>query len=103
VRVTSAGSGRARATQHHQTTGGVALVHSESESTPCSSTATTTSPPARRFRVEWGDDVLRSIGAWRSATHREMNGSTATGTSADPKLTAAGKAPTLNDASKLSR
>ena len=63
--------------------------------------AATVLPPDERPVIKWNGKIYSSLSAWRSAAGKEQTGSLATGMSVDPKLNAAGSAPTLNDTNKL--
>jgi len=101
IRVTSAGAAVHVRNNIIQTAGGMAVVHCDSESTKVQFNGNDYFASGSALRFEWGNDGYGSLASFRSGAGREKNGSTATGSSADPKLSAAGKAPTLNDASKL--
>ena len=53
------------------------------------------------FKIDWSGRNYGSLDSWRSAKGQERQNGASTGFSGDPKLNAAGKAPTLNDAHKL--
>ena len=102
IRLKSAGSAVHVRNNVIQTTGGLPLVHADSAGRAALLNGNAYWSSGASFRIRWGGTSYSSLSAWRSASGREKIGSVATGLSADPRLGAAGAAPTLGDAYRVS-
>jgi hypothetical protein len=96
-----AGNGVAIRNNIVQTTGGVTLADVDSSAANAQLNGNAWWSTGGAFKIRWSGMTHGSLQAWRSASGREMNGSSATGQNVDPKLTAPGAAPMLGDPYKL--
>jgi hypothetical protein len=87
-----------------QTTGGMRLVRATGVLANNSSNrfiANAYDSSGGSFKIDWNGHSYSSLNSWRSAKGQEKLYGSKVGFQGSPKLSAAGKAPTLNDAYKL--
>jgi hypothetical protein len=99
ARVKSVGTGVRVRNNLFYTTGGVRLADLDSNAADFEGNGYWAGGSS--FKLEAGGATYTSLGAWRSATGQERNGTTSTGVFADPKLAAAGLGGTINSPGSL--
>ncbi len=101
VRLTGIGEGIYFRNNVFQTTGGAKILDVRDNSTSAVFQNNTYWSSGDDFHIAFDGVDYGSLGDWRSATNKEMNGKTKTGLVVDPGLASPGTAPTLNDAQRL--
>jgi hypothetical protein len=102
IKLTGVGSGNTFRNNIIQTTGGVHAIDTNSAYATSSVLfqANDYYPSGSALGIKWGSALYSDLSTWR-ATGQEKNGSSSTGTTANPQLVAAGSGPTIGDAAKL--
>jgi hypothetical protein len=86
-----------------QTTGGLSVVDADSAAAFAQFNGNAFWSSGSPLRFRWSGVNYATLEAWRSATGREMIGTTPTGLNVDPQLAAPGTAGALNSGYKLNR